>query len=250
MLFGHGFGCDKSVWDKVAPAFSDGYSVVVFDYVGCGRSDLRLYNHQHYSSLEAYADDLILLCDSLALQKVYFVGHSVSGAIGMLASIKRPDLFIQLITIGPSPHYINEPDYFGGFDKDDVMSLLDMMSLNYFEWANYLAPIAIGQKHDDKYSDNLKLSFLRSDPVISQTFAKVTFLCDIRDQIGDIPIPVCILYCVEDVIVPIEVINYLAQHIPVCQTTKIDGSGHYPQITSPNAVIQGIENCIKATGEN
>jgi len=244
LVFGHGFGCDKTVWNKVIPEFTDQFHVISFDYIGCGRSDLSEYNNDKYDDLHAYANDLIALCDALNLESVYFIGHSVSGAIGMLASIQRPELFKKLITIGPSPHYLNETNYHGGFEKEDVMELLTMMQLNYFEWASYLAPVAVGNSEHPEFSEDIKLSFLRSDPVISENFAKVTFLCDIRNQLPNISVPVSVLYCTEDIIVPLEVIDYLAQQIPNCQTLKLEATGHYPQITNPKAVIAGIKHSI------
>ena len=46
-----------------------------------------------------------------------FVGHSVSSMIGVLAAIEEPQRFARLILIGPSPRYINEADYVGGFER-------------------------------------------------------------------------------------------------------------------------------------
>lgn len=246
LLFGHGFGCDKSIWNSVAPAFFAKHSVILFDYMGSGNSDLTQYSAEHYNGLESYADDVITLCNALELSNIIFVGHSVSGAIGMLASIAQPDLFKKLITIGPSPRYINEnPDYFGGFDENDVMGLLEMMQLNYFEWANYLAPIVVGNADSPEYTQRLKQSFLSSDPVISCSFARVTFLSDIRTQLAKVSIPVDVLYCLNDAIVPLEVIEYLKNNLPNCTTYELDATGHYPQITNPAAVIAGIQRSIQ-----
>lgn len=245
LIFGHGFGCDQEIWRYVAPAFLTGHKVVLFDYMGCGKSDLRAYDAQRYSNLQAYADDLIELCEALNLKNVYFVGHSVSGAIAMLASIQRPELFQKIIAIGPSPHYLNEPpDYFGGFDSSDISTMLEMMERNYFEWTEYLAPVVIGNTGDENNVNELKRSFLRSDPFISKKFAMVTFYCDIRQHLKYITAPVTILYCLEDVVVPIEVIKFLESNIPNCKVIELDASGHYPQLINPDSVIQAVQKEI------
>lgn len=245
LVFGHGFGCDQEIWHHVTPAFLDNYRVVLFDYMGCGKSDLSSYNSARYNNLQAYADDLVFLCKTLELKEVYFVGHSVSGAIAMLASIHNPDLFRKIIAIGPSPRYLNEPpDYIGGFTAADIASMLDMMERNYFGWAEYLAPIVIGDQEDSSNINELKLSFLRADPFISKQFAIVTFYCDIRSQLKDIPVPVTILYCLEDVIVSVEVIDFLHISIPDCKVIKLDASGHYPQLINPNTVIRAVQKEI------
>lgn len=245
LVFGHGFGCDQQIWQHVAPAFQSGYKVVLFDYVGCGHSDLRVYNKEHYHHLQAYADDLVTICTELALDNIYFVGHSVSGAIAMLASISTPGLFQKIIAIGPSPRYLNDlPDYVGGFDAADISALLDMMERNYFEWTDYLAPKVIGSPDDTEHINELKLSFLRADPVISKTFASVTFYSDIRAQLPEITVPVTVLYCSEDIIVPLEVIDFMQQNIPRCRVIALDASGHYPQLINPAAVIRAVEKEI------
>lgn len=245
LVFGHGFGCDQDIWQHVAPAFLANYRIVLFDYLGCGKSDLRAYDAERYSNLQAYADDLVELCEALNLENVYFVGHSVSGAIAMLASIQKPELFQKIIAIGPSPRYLNEPPhYFGGFDSTDISTMLEMMERNYFEWTEYLAPIVIGSTEDENNIHELKQSFLRADPFISKKFAVVTFYCDIRSQLKCIPVPVTILYCLEDVIVPVEVINFLKSNIPNCKVIELDASGHYPQLINPDSVIQAVQKEI------
>ena len=245
LIFGHGFGCDQQIWQYVAPTFLADYKVVLFDYMGCGKSDLRAYDAERYNNLQAYADDLIELCEALDLENVYFVGHSVSGAIAMLASIQRPELFQKIIAIAPSPHYLNEPpDYFGGFDSSDISTMLEMMERNYYEWTEYLAPVVIGNTGDENNVNELKRSFLRSDPFISKKFAMVTFYCDIRQHLKYIPVPVTILYCLEDVVVPVEVIEFLQSNIPNCKVMELDASGHYPQLINPETVIQAVQKEI------
>lgn len=245
LVFGHGFGCDQQIWQHVAPEFAANFRVVLFDYMGCGQSDLRMYDAGRYRNLQAYADDLVSICSGLRLENIYFVGHSVSGAIAMLASIQRPELFRKIIAIGPSPHYLNEyPDYVGGFEAADITAMLDMMERNYFEWTEYLAPIAIGSQDNLDTVKELKQSFLRADPSILKKFAVVTFYCDIRQQLADVPVAVTILYCLEDVIVPVEVVHYLQSKIPNCKVIELDASGHYPQLINPHAVIHAVQKEI------
>ena len=249
IIFGHGFGCDQQIWQHVTPAFTAEFKVVLFDYMGCGKSDLQAYNAEHYNHLQAYADDLIAICSGLGLKDSYFVGHSVSGAIAMLAAIEQPQLFKKIIAIGPSPRYLNEaPHYNGGFNDADIVAMLDMMDRNYFEWTDHLAPLVLGSSDDASNMNELKQTFLRAEPVISRKFAMVTFYSDIRQQLKLIPVPVTILYCLEDVIVPLEVIHFLQQHIPRCKIRQLDATGHYPQLINPQAVIAAIQKDIESEG--
>jgi sigma-B regulation protein RsbQ len=140
MLFAHGFGCDQNMWRFVTPAFENDYKIIVFDYVGAGKSDLNAYNQDRYSNLNGYAQDVLDVCEALELKDVIFVGHSVSSMIGILAAIKKPEYFLNLILIGPSPCYINDETYTGGFERKDIEELLETMDKNYIGWANFLAP--------------------------------------------------------------------------------------------------------------
>ena len=119
MIFAHGFGCDQNMWRFIYPAFEDKYKIILFDYVGSGKSDLEAYNPERYSDLNGYAQDVLDIIHELNLQNVILVGHSVSSMIGMLAGIKEPDTFDKIIFVGPSPRYINDDQYVGGFEKKD-----------------------------------------------------------------------------------------------------------------------------------
>lgn len=241
LILGHGFGCDQQIWAAVAQILAEQYSLVLFDHMGCGRSDISAYDAQRYTSLDAYADDLVNLVQSLQLEQPVFIGHSVSGAIGWLASLKAPQLFSQIIAIGPSPRYLNDlPDYLGGFEEQDVQEMLDLMERNHFEWAGYLAPIVMGAADRPALAEELRQTFLNAEPAISRRFARATFMSDIRQDLPKVKVPTLILYCDEDVIVPLSVIEYLQRTLPRCSVKKLQASGHYPHISNPSVVAQAI----------
>ena len=116
LLLAHGFGCDQNMWRFMLPALIPHYKVVLFDYVGSGKSDISYYDQTRYSSLEGYAQDILDICEALHLQGVTFVGHSVSCMTGLIASIQKPTAFSQLIMICPTPCFLNfKPDYIGDY---------------------------------------------------------------------------------------------------------------------------------------
>lgn len=249
LILAHGFGCDQQIWAPVAQILAAQYPVVLFDHMGCGRSDISSYDAQRYSHLSAYAEDVVDLVRALGLERPIFIGHSVSGAIGWLASRQAPDLFRQIMAIGPSPRYINDPpDYQGGFEEQDVQEMLDLMERNHFEWAGYLAPIVMAAGDRPALADELRQTFLNADPVISRRFARTTFMSDIRPELADVTVPTLILHCDQDVIVPTEVITYLQRTLPNCSVRQLDASGHYPHMSNPGAVAQAIlEGALLAT---
>jgi sigma-B regulation protein RsbQ len=228
------------------PAFEPNYRVVLFDYVGSGRSDKSAYSRDRYNSLYGYAQDVLDVCDALELENIIYVGHSVSGMIGTLVSIKRPELFEKLIMIGPSPHYLNEPDYYGGFQEEEIHELLDMMETNYLEWSKYLAPIAM---QNDEYVGDFEALLNANDPVIARQFAEVTFFSDHREDVPKIPVRTLILQTSADAIAPPEVAQFLHEQIPGSELVMMKtAKGHNPHISQPEETVQEIRRFIEETG--
>lgn len=241
LLLAHGFGCDQNIWMPVADILAKEHPVVLFDHMGCGRSDVTAYDPKRYTNLFAYAEDLANLANELDLPRPILVGHSVSGAIGWLASIKAPELFRQVIAIGPSPRYVNDPpDYIGGFEEQDIQEMIDLMERNHFEWAGYLAPVVMAAEDRPEKAEELRQTFLNADPATSRRFAQSTFLSDIRGYLHQITVPSLILYSDQDVIVPTDVIEYLHRNISNCHIRKLNASGHYPHVSNPEAVASAI----------
>ncbi|WP_235318394.1 alpha/beta fold hydrolase [Planococcus sp. CAU13] len=244
IIFGHGFGCDQLVWNEVIQEFKEGYKVITFDYVGSGKSDKRAYSKERYNTLHGYKQDLLEVCDAFEETSFIFVGHSVSSMIGMLASIDRPELFSKMVMIGPSPHYLNEPGYRGGFDRSDISELLDMMEVNYKEWAKYLAPVAMGNEDRPQLAENFEQLLCSNDPVIARQFAEVTFMSDMRQELSELKAPTLILQTQYDAIAPMEVGKYVHDHIAESRLVVMDAMGHNPHISNAGETAAVIKEYL------
>lgn len=241
MMFAHGFGCDQNMWRFVTPAFEDDYKLVLFDYVGAGKSDKAAYNPERYADLNGYADDILEICEELDLKDVILVGHSVSSMIGMLAALKRPQLFQTIVFVGPSPRYINEaPDYVGGFERADIQELLDTMDRNYIGWANFLAPAIMKNPERPELSRELEESFCSTDPKIARQFAEVTFFSDNRHDLPKLKVPSLILQCSDDLIAPEEVGRFMHAQMPGSTFVQMKATGHCPHMSHPDETVEHI----------
>ena len=245
MMFAHGFGCDQNMWRFVAPAFADRYKIVLFDYVGSGKSDLSAYDPQRYGSLDGYARDVLEICEALDLRDVIFVGHSVSSVVGVLAANRAPERFDRLILVGPSASYINDPpDYIGGFDRSDIEGLLEMMDKNYLGWASILAPAVMKNPDDPTLTAELEQSFCATDPEIARRFAQVTFLSDNRSDVAKLKVPALILQCSDDSIAPISAGEFLARQMPRSTYRLIKATGHCPHMSAPAETIEVMKDYL------
>ncbi len=244
LLFAHGFGCDQNMWRYVAPEFKKDYKIVLFDFVGCGKSDIASYNKERYGSLYGYAQDIIEICQAFDLTNVTFIGHSVSSMIGLLASVQKPGLIADAILVCPSPRYINDDEYVGGFSQEDLNGLLEVMDQNYLGWANFLAPVVMKNPDLPELTKELEESFCSIDPEITRQFAKVTFFGDNRADLHKIKIPTLILQCEDDAIAPKQVGQYLHKHLAKSRLINMSATGHCPHMSHPTETIEAIKSFL------
>lgn len=244
MMFAHGFGCDQNMWRYVAPAFEENYKIVLFDHVGAGGSDLSAFVPHKYEKLEGYADDIIEIATALQLRDIIFVGHSVSALMGIIASQKSPELFKSLILVGPSPSYINDGDYVGGFTKLQIEELLESLDNNHLGWSLTMAPVIMGNPDRKELGEELANSFCRTNPEIAKHFARTTFLSDKRELLSSVNIPSLILQCSDDVIAPQAVGEYMHQQMSGSKLVLMQATGHCPNLSAPGETIDAIKKFL------
>lgn len=241
IVFAHGYGCDQNMWRYVAPAFAKDHQVVLFDYVGAGDSDLTAYHSEKYATLHGYAQDVLDIYEVLGLKETIFVGHSVSSMIGVLAAIKRRELFQKLILVGPSPRYLNDDGYTGGFSNADIEGLLSALDSNYLGWSAAVAPAIMGNADSPELGAELTNSFCRTDPKIAKNFARATFLSDNRKDLRNVSVPTLILQCEDDIIAPKEVGNFVHQEIANSTLVQMKATGHCPNLSAPEETTSLIK---------
>jgi sigma-B regulation protein RsbQ len=246
MIFAHGFGCDQNMWRFVTPAFERDYRIVLFDYLGHGQSDRRAYHPARYTTLDGYASDVLEICRELDVRAGVFVGHSVSAMIGAVASIREPDRFARLIMIGPSPRYVNDGDYIGGFTRGDIDELLESLDSNYLGWSSTLAPVIMGRPDRPELGEELTNSFCRTDPAVARQFAQATFLGDNRPDLPNVPVPTLVLQCANDVIAPDAVGEYVHRSLPHSTLVRMRATGHCPNLSAPDETIAAMQAFLAA----
>jgi len=240
IIFAHGFGCSQDMWRLVAPHFAADYQVILFDHVGSGGSDMSAYRPGKYDSLDGYADDLVEIVEELDLTDAIFVGHSVGSIIGLLAANQIPSRFSKLVLVGPSARYVDAEGYTGGFSQTDIDALLDSLDGNYFGWSRTIAPVIMGVPEQPELAEELTDSFCSTNPTIARHFARVTFLSDNRRDLDDVSVPTLVIQASDDVIAPMPVGQYVADHIADSTLVVLQVSGHCAHLSAPDEVVTAI----------
>ena len=240
-MFAHGFGCDQNMWRFVAPAFEDRFQTLLFDHSGAGGADPAAYDPTRHGSLQGYADDVVEIARAAGVRGGIFVGHSVSAMIGILAAKAAPELFDSLVLVGPSPRYIDDGDYVGGFTAEQIEELVEFLDSNHLGWSHAMAPVIMGNADRPELAAELTDNFCRTDPEIAKRFARVTFMSDNRADLADVGPRVLILQCREDVIAPMSVGEYVNRAIGGSELVVLDATGHCPNLSAPDQTIAAIE---------
>ncbi len=244
MMFAHGFGCDQNMWTPVAADLGRDFRTVLFDYVGHGRSDLQAWDPERYSTLGGFAEDVVEIGRALELRDAVFVGHSVSAMIGALATIKAPGMFSDLVMVGPSPRYIDDDGYCGGFSRGQIDELLEFLADNHLGWSAAMAPAIMGNPDRPDLSARLENSFCNTDPDIAREFARVTFLSDNRADLPSFQVRTLVLQCSNDIIAPVEVGEYVHSQLPNSDYRLLQATGHCPNLSAPEEVTAAIREFV------
>jgi sigma-B regulation protein RsbQ len=248
LVFAHGFGCDQNMWRHVWPAFAADHRIVLFDHVGHGGSDSGAFDPERYATLDGYARDVLEICDELGLDEdVVLVGHSVSAMIGALAAIAMPERFGGLVMVGPSPRYLDDEGYLGGFARPDIDALLDSLASNFLGWSATMAPVIMGNAQRPELGEELTALFCATDPAIAAHFARVTFLSDNRADLPRVPVRTLVLQCTDDVIAPVAVGQYVHEMVPDSEYVQLAATGHCPNLSAPEETVAAIRAFLART---
>ncbi len=240
IVFLHGLGGDQSDWRLIAPAFESQYQVVLLDLVGAGKSDSCAYSNETHGTLHGHATDLLDVLSALSLHDVVFVGHSVAAMIGVIAAVREPQRFAKLVLVSPSPRFINEQGYTGGFEQQDIQELLAAMDADYNSWSHGFASVMMGKHESPELVMSLTNSFVRTNPEIVKHFARVTFFSDVRAELSFLTIPTLIVQSAHDVIAPLAVGHYINEQLADSRITVIETSGHCPHLTAARQTREAI----------
>jgi sigma-B regulation protein RsbQ len=162
----------------------------------------------------------------------------------VLASLKAPGMFRSLVMVGPSPRYIDDEDYVGGFKEQQIAELLEFLAVNHMGWSTAMAPVIMGNADRPELGEELTNSFCRTDPQIAAAFARATFLGDNRNDLERVRTPSLVLQCSDDVIAPLAVGQYVHEHLPDSSFVLLAATGHCPNLSAPEETVAAIREFL------
>ena len=244
LVFVHGYGCDQNMWRFVAPHFQGSNRIVLYDLTGMGRSDITAYDFAAYRSLHRHAEDLAKILDHLDLTNCVLIGHSVGATIASLATLICPERIAGMAMVAPSPFFMNDRNYNGGFERETLNGLVALMDENFYGWTDQVAPLIAGQPSDGKVSEELTKSFCRTDPTISKHFGRVTFLSDHRDDMKRVETRTIVIQCAHDTLAPVAIGEWLSENMQNTKLKIIDATGHCPHLSHPELTMDALEEYL------
>jgi len=245
MVLGHGFGTDQTTWKRIVSSFTNEYRIILYDLVGAGNSDIHAFSPDRYNQLQSYADDLIDVCKATEVNKPIFLGHSVSGMTGLLASNKYADFFESLILIGASPRYINDDPYIGGYTQEQLNGLYQLVETNYFGWVGGFAPYVMKNEDKPELAAEFTKTLSAIRPDIALSVIRTIFQSDYRKILSNIKLPIQLINSMDDPALPNEVAYYMKEQLKNCKLNFVSSSGHFPQMSAPEEVVNIINEFLK-----
>ncbi|OWK31779.1 alpha/beta fold hydrolase [Sphingomonas mucosissima] len=235
IVLSHGLGTDQGAWREIVPALTDRFTVVLYDLPGAGPLLPEDFHPSNYTEISAFADDMLSLLDELGIERCCYLGHSVSGMIGVLAAIEAPSKFDQLVLLAASPRYLDEEGYVGGFRQEDLDTLFEAMTSNYQAWVAGFAPHAIGDNVPAAVSQ-FSSGLLAMRPDVTARIARMIFQSDVRSLLPLLQVPTLLIHSRNDIAVPEAVAHYLHAHMSSSTLVWIDAPGHLPHLSAPDQV--------------
>jgi sigma-B regulation protein RsbQ len=244
LIFAHGYGGDQNAWRFITDAFKETFKIILFDFVGCGKSDHSAFNAEKYKTLRGFSQDVLDICEVLQVENAVYVGHSVSSMIGLLAAIERPESFKQLVFIGPSACYLTDGDYAGGINPVELEALFEVMDNNYQGWARSMAPAVMGNADRPELGEQFADDWADYNPEVAKNFVRATFLSDNRPFLPKLKVPSLSLICEEDILASLYAVQYIRDNTPGNTLVHLNANGHCPHLSAPQEVILAIKNYI------
>jgi pyruvate dehydrogenase E2 component (dihydrolipoamide acetyltransferase) len=231
----HGFGGDLNNWLFAAPALAEGHTVYALELPGHGGSSKDVGP----GDLDFLVDAVVGFLDSLNLERVHFVGHSLGGLVAASAALRDPQraLSLTLVASAGLGEEING-DYLDGFisagSRRELKPALELLFADGGQVTRQLVDDVLKYKRIDGVQPALR-------SIADHVFGEGRQHVLIADRLGALGVPLLVLWGQEDRIIPPE----HARHAPAgAEVHVLEGSGHSPHMEAAGDVNRVMERFL------
>ena len=244
----HGSWTDTTRWDLVLPGLADTFQVLVYDRRGHTQSE-RL---ETQGSIDEDGDDLAGLLETLALAPAHVVTNSWGGNIALRLACRRPELFRSLSCHEPPLWGLlaDDPDSQAMLSQgaESLESVGSRIAVGDHERAarQFVDEVAFGRgAWDNQLPPEVKKIFVRNAPTFLDELRDRNQLAIDADALPALKMPVWLTQGSESPPVFSRVIDRLESLIPNVSRETIQGAGHVPQSTTPEAYVEATKRALR-----
>lgn len=217
----HTAGQSGVQWRHVLPGLTDlGYRVVVPDLPGHGHSEPA--PHGAVTDLSWYADWLVQVLDTLALDNPVVVGCSIGGKIAQDLAVRHTGRLAAAVSMcaeaGPGR----------GTQHALRRELEDSAAPSRADRTHLGTRAVVGQALPAAQVELIARMHCREDPVVSNSDLIGWCNHDVRSHLATVELPMTFVAGADDLWVDAHAVQRAAIDVPGATFSLLDGFGHYP----------------------
>ena len=210
--------------------------LVIFDKRGTGLSDPV----PSAPTLEERADDLRAVMDAAGMERAALLGVSEGGTMALMFAASHPERTSSLVLYGTWARLGAAPDYPEGVDPDLLAGLVRLVD----RWGTGvgLAAWAPTRRDDQQLRDWWgRLQRSAASPAMARTLFSSYPDLDARCLLPTIQAPALVLHRSGDLMVPLALGRYLADHLPHASLVELPGTDHLFFVGDTDTVLDEVE---------
>lgn len=229
LLFLHGIGGNKDVFDPQLPAFDDQWRAAAWDMPGYGESVL-----QGEMTFEMLADSVAQLADDLGEEQFDLVGHSMGGMVAQEFVARYPGRVRRLVLAGTSPAF-GKPG--GDWQREFLAARLQPLDEGRTpaDFATELVETMFGNNKDQKAMSRAALAMAALSPETYRAALNCIVTFNRLESLSSIACPTLLIAGSEDNNAPPKVVERMAQKIAGAEYACMEGAGHLMNLEAADA---------------
>jgi 3-oxoadipate enol-lactonase len=236
IVFLHGVGSDKSVWQPQLAHFGQSRRAIAFDYPGYGDSDPAPQG----TTRDDYAAAIVSAMHELGIDRAHVCGLSLGGVVAIALHHDYRERCASLIL---ADTFAVHPDGQAIYDRS-IAGSEDLPAM-----AEARVDFLLAQPADPEVRREVVETMSRIDPAAYRIGAEAVWLADQRERVAEIRVPTLIICGEADKPTPPGLSRQLHEVIPQSRLEMIADAGHLTNLEKPaefNIIVQRFIAMVEA----